>query len=197
MNLILKFSVIVVFGLSSHAPCAAQQSAAELSAQAILHAEGSRRVGKAHVIYYPMRNWTEALVYWFLPLQFYPGSSRLKESLNLTFGYEVAGEKPTEPESIYLKIDAYSATGEKKYRDNHRISIYIDDKLFLSNDPEVLPLYQFPENNDSYIIKHIPYKDFRRLLPARKLTIQLGQTRVELEPRASEALNDLDRTIER
>ncbi|HEX8495106.1 MAG TPA: hypothetical protein VF658_19860 [Pyrinomonadaceae bacterium] len=197
MNLILKISATVLFGLSAFAPCAAQQSAAELAAQAILHSEGSRRVGKAHVVYYPMRNWTEALVYWILKMELYPGSGRVKESLNMTVGYEVAGDKPSEPESVYLKIDAHSATGEKRYRDNHRISIYVDDMLFLSNDPEVLPLYRFPENNDSYIIKQIPYKDFRRLLTAKKLTIQLGQTKAELEPRAIEALNDLDRTIER
>lgn len=93
------------------------------------------------------------------------------------------------PTSVGFEITSYSKE-PSKYKNNHRLTIYVYDKLLLSENLEVRTSGGIVEK----FLLEMKYTDFLKFTEAKKVTIQLGETKIELKPEQVEALNDLNKT---
>ncbi|MDT5062238.1 MAG: hypothetical protein QOH63_2697 [Acidobacteriota bacterium] len=153
-----------------------------------------RKVGKAEVYYFPKQNETEGKVYFEVIGKFqdmYEG----KDVLQMEVDYKVTGNKATKPESVIIIVSSYSSNG-LKYKDNHRISIYVDDVKFRSGDTREWFSAPGKISSETYVTPRLSYDDFLKLIGAKKVEMEFGQTRFTLSQENLEALRDLNRTIE-
>lgn len=93
-----------------------------------------------------------------------------------------------------IQLEFYSFSNEKwKYKNNHKLEVYLDDKLLLSaNTDEGRTLGWIAE---SFSLE-MKFTDFFEIVNGKKVVIQFGDTKVKLKPEDMEALNDLYKTTE-
>jgi len=194
MKLTLKFLAAIIFALSSVASCYAQTPPPPVQPPPPM--KPARNVGNAKVFYFEKQNQTKASVYLYI-LGEVADIYQKKDVLTMEVGYQVAGNKATEPKSIYLFLTSYSGEG-LKYKDNHKLTFYLDDKRLLSEDSVVRSSSYAPQkiSSESFALPEIKYKDFRKILEAKKVTLQFGQTKIDLKPEVIQGLRDLNKTIE-
>ncbi len=93
------------------------------------------------------------------------------------------------PQSAYLELTSYSPIRSKHEHDN-KLTIYINGSLLISKKMEMRSSIGIGE----IFWLEIPYSDFLKVTNARKATIQFGETNIELNSEAIEALNNLNIT---
>ena len=193
MKFTLKILVAIIFALSGVVACYAQTPP---PAQPPPPMKPARNVGNAKVFYFEKQNQTEANVYLYI-LGEVADIYQKKDVLTMIVGYKVAGNKATEPETVFLFLTSYSGEG-LKYKENHKLTFYLDDKPLLSEDTVVRFSTYAPQkiSSESFALE-IKYKDFRRILKAKKVTLQFGQTKIDLKPETIAGLRDLNKTIEK
>lgn len=194
MKFTLKFLAAILFALSSFTFCYAQTPP---PAQPPLPMKPARNIGNAKVFYFEKQNQTKASVYFYI-LGEVADIYQKKDVLTMEVGYQVGGNKAVEPKSVYLYLTSYSGEG-LKYKDNHKLTFYLDDKLFLSEDTVVRSSSYAPQSisSESFALSEIEYKDFLKILEAKKVMLQFGQTKIDLNPETIKALRDLNETIEK
>jgi hypothetical protein len=110
-----------------------------------------------------------------------------KDVLRMSVWYHAPGS--IIPLTIGLNLTSFSPT-PSKYKDNHRLTIYLDDKLLLSENLEVMISGGIYER----LLLQMKYTDFLKFTEAKKVTVQLGKTKIKLKPKDIEALNELNKT---
>lgn len=110
-----------------------------------------------------------------------------KDVLRMSVGYTWSGDHV--PDYFDFSFVSYSEN-PFKYEDNHKLSIYIDDKSVLSENTENRGFYQTVKN---FSIE-IKYSDYIKFLEAKKVAIQLGDTEIILKPDQIELLKELFKT---
>lgn len=92
--------------------------------------------------------------------------------------------------STSIKLKSYS-NEKNKYRDNNNLSIYSDGKLIFSKQIELQTSIGMVE----IFYLEVKPEDFDKMLKSRKIMIQLGNTKVYLQEKELNALNDLSDLI--
>ena len=110
--------------------------------------------------------------------------------------YQVDGPKAVEPTVILVSMYTESRD-PSRFPDDLTLAIYVDGKLLSS---EKLRLEQ--TRTTLYTIKKfdvadIPYKDFLRIVEAKKVAFQLGEVRSDLTELDMKRIRDFNNTIER
>lgn len=190
MKIIQKLLAVTVFVLGNAASFYAQNNTIYVPAQFT----EIRIVGQARVTYFPGENVTRGSV----AFSIWGKLGEEKDRIEMVVGYKVGGNDENEPESVFITLNTFSKEG-LKYHQDHKLTIYLDDKLLLSEDTSVLSSAYRPEKL-SYEAFHIPtikYKNFRRMCEAKNITILFGQTKINLQPEALQHLRDLDKTVEK
>jgi hypothetical protein len=160
-------------------------------------AQPERIIGKAEVYYFENKNQTKASVYLYILGQV-ADIYQKKDVLTLEVGYEIAGKKAVEPKDVYLILTSYSGEG-LKYKENHKLTIYIDDKLLLSEDTIELFSRYYPQkiSSESFKLPKIKYTEFLKWIEGKKVTLQFGEAKIDLNTEVITALQDLKKTIEK
>jgi hypothetical protein len=153
-----------------------------------------RVVGQARVTYYPRENLTRGYVNFYILGK--PGEE--KDIIQMAVGYKVGGNDENEPESVFITLNTLSKEG-LKYNEDHKLTIYLDDELLLSQNTTVLSSSYRPEklSYQSFHLPTIKYKDFLRMCEAKNIIILLGQTKISLQPDAIQNLRDLDKAVKK
>jgi hypothetical protein len=110
-----------------------------------------------------------------------------KDSLTMSIGYYAP--RKIMPISVSLNLRSLS-TKPTKYKENHKLTIYLDGKPFLSKDAEAESSIIFGE----IFSLRMEYTDFLKFTEAKQITIQLGETKIKLKSEDIEALNELNKT---
>lgn len=155
-----------------------------------------RTVGEAKVYYFENKNLTVANVYLYIQGVVHDIYEK-KDVLVMQVGYKVAGRKATQPKTIEFSFNSYCPE-MPKFKDNHKLTIYLNDKILFSGETTPRYLYYPPDrvSNESYNLLDFSYRDYQKMIKAQKITIQLGNTKIELKPETIQALRDLNQTIE-
>jgi hypothetical protein len=115
-----------------------------------------------------------------------------KDVLIMSVGYVAFGN--IMPTSVTLDLKSFSRT-PSKYKENHKLTIYLDDKPFLSKDAAMLGSIEFDENfSVEKFSLEMEYADFLKFTEAKQITIQMGETIIKLKSEDIEALNELNKT---
>ncbi len=80
-----------------------------------------------------------------------------------------------------------------KYNDNHKINIYLEGNMLLSENIAVSSSIIIAEKF-SFEMK---YKDFLKFSEAKDITIQLGKAKIKLQTQHIEALNELNKIVKK
>ena len=110
-----------------------------------------------------------------------------KDSLTMKIGYYAPGK--IMPTSVQLDLKSFSTT-PSKYKENHKLTIYLDGKPLLSKDASAISSIVIAE----IFSLEIEYADFLKFTEAKQITIQLGETKIKLKSEDIEALNELNKT---
>ncbi len=110
-----------------------------------------------------------------------------KDVLTMSIGYYAP--RKIIPMSVRLNLTSYSSI-PSKYKENHKLTIYLDDKPLLSEEAEAGSSIVIAEK----FSLEIKWADFLKFTEAKKITIQLGETKIKLKPEDIEALNELNKT---
>jgi hypothetical protein len=155
-----------------------------------------RIVGKAEVYHFSKINQTRATVHFYVVGKFHDMYEK-KDVLEMEAAYEVVGDKAIKPESVYFILSSSSSNG-LKYKDDHKLTIYLDGAEFRSAETREWFSHNDPGriSSETYVAPRLRYADFLRLLDAKKVEMKFGQTRFTLSRDHVEALRDLSRTVE-
>jgi hypothetical protein len=120
-----------------------------------------------------------------------------KDVLEMEATYEVVGNKATKPETVSFILSSYSSSG-RKYKDDHKLTIYLDGAEFRSAETREWFSHDDPGriSSETYVAPRLKYADFLRLLEAKKVEMKFGQTRFTLSQDQVAVLRDLNRTVE-
>ena len=105
----------------------------------------------------------------------------------MSIGY--FAERNIVPYSATIELRTFS-TKPLKHRENHKLTIFIDDKTLLSENLDETGSLMNAENF-AFTMK---YSDFLSFTAVSKVVIQIGETKIELKPDAIEALNEMNKT---
>jgi hypothetical protein len=110
-----------------------------------------------------------------------------KDVLIMSVGYFALGK--IIPTSVRLELTSFSTT-PSKYKENHKLIIYLDDKPFLSKDTEAGVSIVIAEK----FSLEMKYADFLKFTEAKQITIEMGETIIKLKSEDIKALNELNKT---
>jgi len=170
-------------------------------------------VGKAEIYYTKKKNLTRASSFAYLL-----GNEHEKESLSVFLHYVSTGTKAVQPTEIRISFTFLS--GEPKYKGNHGITLFVDGEKFLFDplfytvwtpkfvlknsvinylEHQLTNKFKLYESEKFSLERYtivIDDKLFQRLVNAKAVEFQLGDTKVPATPDALRAIHDLDKTIE-
>src|SRR5687768_12869370 len=81
------------------------------------------------------------------------------------------------PPSVFFELTSYSAK-PSKYEDNHKLTIFLDNQLLLSESMRMLNSIVIAER----FSLEMKYPDFLKFTAAKKVKLQLGETEIDLKP---------------
>ena len=155
-----------------------------------------KTIGKAEVYYYEKFNETRATVSFNVIGQH---DSFLKtDVLSMQTAFEVTGRKLIKPEFVYLSLFSHSYGLTYKYKDNPKLTIFLDDVVFASSDLQP----SFTSNDrrggftEDYVSPKLPYDKFLQILGAKKIKMKFGNTEFEIKGENLKALRDLNKVVE-
>jgi hypothetical protein len=188
---------LVLFGCAQQTPSSKALAASPTPAEPPPPARpgGSEKiVGKAKAYYSPKIDETEATVDLDLIGQYESASKA--DNLEMLASFAVPGKKLIRPESMHFVFTSRSR--QLKYQVNHKFTIFLDGAQFASAETKVVNSGCKSSGSCEEMIRspELPYDNFLRLLEAKEVEMQLGETRFKLKGEAIEALRDLSRIAE-
>lgn len=194
MKIAIKILVPIVLALSEVASLYAQQCPPSLPDTRQLPLNECRMIANGKGFHWQKDNSMGAGVYLRIlgkssDVIYAPNAEMRVNTDVLDMGVFYYAPKRIIPTSVHLKLRSFS-TIPSKYKTNHKLTIYLDDKPLLSADAEVGNSIVIAEQ----FYLEIKYTDFLKLTEAKKITVQFGETKIKLKPADIEALNDLNLT---
>ena len=157
----------------------------------------SREVGKAKVFYIEKLDQTRAEAFSYIQGTSLDIYERKQEVIDLTLQYAVRGRKASKPDFVSLYLTSYSAHPEKYIKD-HKITIFVDGQELLSEIgiDRYVNLEFLRSSSESYAIPRISYSDFEKMANAKRISITIGATKIDLKKGDGRLVKDLEKTIE-
>jgi hypothetical protein len=157
----------------------------------------SREVGNAKVFYIEKLDQTRAEAFSYIQGNVMDIYEKKKEVVGMSLKYWVTGPKATAPDFLFFSLTSYSAHPDK-YTKNHTITIFVDGQELLSElglDQYVnLPFLR--SSSESFAIPRISYSNFEKMVSAKSISIQIGETKIDLKKEDMQVVKDLKKTIE-
>lgn len=153
-----------------------------------------RVVGKAEVFYFKNSNTSE--VHTHLTIYDEKKDDKL-ESLGLQARFKVVGQKVTKPDRV--TIDFMTQTYEPKFAtpESRTLTIYVDGQKLGSGEMGVVNSIKWSRGNYSeWIAAAFDFDTFKKIANAGKVTMQLGNIKIELKDSQLDGLRDMLKTIE-
>jgi len=155
----------------------------------------TKTIGKAKVYYDEARKRSTATVDFYVVGR--PEDILKVDVLSITTQIEGPGKEPLKPESVTFSIYSYSHGIGYKYKNDPKLSIFIDGALFLTGvcDPSFAAIDPRGGVTERYFSPRLTYGQFVNLLKAEKLSMEFGGTGFPIEGDNLAALKDLYRSV--
>jgi len=154
-----------------------------------------KTVGKASVYYDEATKRSRATVTFYVVGR---AEDILKvDVLSLEIQIEGPGKESMKPESVDFRLDSYSHGGGYKYKDNSKLTIFINGTLFLTGvcQPGFAAIDPRGGVTEEYFSPRLSYEQFTKLLNAEKLSMKFGDTEFEIAGENLGSLRDLTRSV--
>ena len=156
----------------------------------------TRKVGMAEVHYNVQRNRSLAKIYTYVLGESSDVPQHKKEVITMEIWYSIDG-RFARPDYVSLRLVSYSPE-IPKYRENHGIRVLTNGNELI-RDPGV-DWYANdnprPTASESYGISKISFADFEKMAIGSSVSIQLGATKIDINPDGRQAIQDLLKTTE-
>lgn len=155
----------------------------------------TKTVGKADVYYDETRKRTKAKVSFYVIGR--PEDILKTDVLSITTEIHGPGRTPMRPESVNFSLYSYSHGKGYKYKNDAKLTIFLDDVFLLSNEfqPHFMAIDPRGGVTENYFSAPIPYDKFLKILGAKKIVMKFGSTEFEIRSENLEALRDLNKSI--
>lgn len=160
--------------------------------------EPVRVVGQAEVYYLARFNRTTAEIQFGIFGEI-ADIYRKKDVVVLMVEYDTEGTRALKPGLLKFRVTIYYGA-DSKFRNDHKLSIYLDNKQMLSG--ELIPRSDLQGaskiTTTGYLeLPEFRYKHLLKMTKATKITFTIGENKIELKPDHIQAFSDLNNTIEK
>ncbi|HKP70627.1 MAG TPA: hypothetical protein VJV05_15175 [Pyrinomonadaceae bacterium] len=156
-----------------------------------------KRLGKAEILYASKTNQKRVRIYVYILGTSDEVPKGRSEVITMEMGYSVLGQEIRAPETVHLNLVSYSPE-VPKYADHHDLTILADGKVLVRNT--AVDLYADDSEptsvSESYGFPKMSFSILEGMARAKGVSIQLGQTKIDLTDEALRAIQDLLKTTQ-
>jgi len=154
-----------------------------------------KRIGKASVYYDEKAKRSRATVMFYALGR--AEDIQKVDVLSIETQVEGPGKEPMKPESVDFRLNSYSHGVAFKYKNDSKLSIFINGTLFLSGTcrPSFANIDPRGGVEGEYFSPRLSYEQFSKLLSGKDLSMKFGGTEFEIKGENLDALKDLARSV--
>ena len=189
--------ITLISFLLVHSACGQTSESAQYSPQnpgpaiSVTLPQPIRKKGKATVYYDEQSKRSRAKVSFYVVGR--AEDIQKADVLSIETEVEGPGKESMDPDAVFFRLYSYSHGVNYKYKDDPKLSIFIDGNTFLTGVCRSSFAAIDPRGGvtEEYFSPRVSYEQFTKLLSLGKLSMKFGSTEFEIEGENLEALKDL------